>query len=301
MVILGAVGGSLPGVRIETRGLRIDFPVAREPARRQDDLGARRGAQVADAAAGRVAEPHRAAAGIGAQRRDFRRRGVDALDLGAVPVHCRAPAHQAIAAVVAGQIGHQVGATGAGVDGVGKVLHPLGAGQPSRAQRRCEGGAEHVTGAHDAVFYLDLVAVERDVDIVGRFEHQPQAEVHRLFRIEVARAEAAGQVGVVAQQLGQARRHLARYRVDVGAVVGLRVADLRERRRAEAGTGGAAYRHHRRKIVARIELAAGGIAGAVVVVLRAHRRTHEPLLHRVEADVVVDRQHRAFYARSVIG
>src|SRR5471032_1618335 len=299
VVILRAVGGGLPIVGIVARGLQVSLERADEPARRQYQLGARRRRQIADAATGRVAEPHRTAARIGAERRDLRRRRVDPGDRRMVPVQRRAPAHQAIAAVVAGGVGDEIGAAGARVDAVGEVLYPLGAGQPGRLQRRRERGTEHIAGADDAVLHRHLIAVDGDVDVVSRLEHEAEAEVDRLLRLQILRAELARQRRTIQQQLGQAGPHFAGHRIDVGAVVRLRIADLRQRRRAEARTDRAADRERRREIVAAVDLAAGGVAGAVVVMFRGHRGVDEPIVERIETDVVINRHHVALDARRV--
>ncbi|MNO44052.1 hypothetical protein D3C76_342880 [compost metagenome] len=140
-------------------------------------------------------------------------------------------------------------------------------------------------GEGDAVADLDLVGIERHAGLGQRLPGQAEADVARFLRAQVFRAKGLGQRRVDPHGLGFDE---LRYAVDGGVLVGgLGIHRLRQRRGAEAIAERAAQGEGRGEVVARGELAAAGVAAAVVIFLEACGHPQPEFLRRVQAQVDV--------------
>ena len=146
-----------------------------------------------------------------------------------------------------------------------------------RQHRRGVGGAaqtEDRAGRDDAVGDLDLVGIHRHRQLRHRMGHHAEADVVRLFGLQIAKAQDLGR-----RRVGR-ELHNRRRRGDVGGGVVL----FGESRCAEAAADRTAQRQRRRQIVSGGQLADGGVA-KVGEVLVAHRAVQAPRLDRVHRQV----------------
>src|SRR5690606_39775398 len=127
-----------------------------------------------------------------------------------------------------------VDAAGPGIQRIGEVAPALNAEDAVFGGEVVADGAGQVLGQVDAVVDVDLVGIDGDVEAVRRLQHQAEAEVGGLLRLQPLGAERdRGRVG---HPEGDDVIWHAFNDVGGGGVELL----LLQRRRAEAGRGGGA-------------------------------------------------------------
>ena len=279
--------GAVLGVLAVAGQVQADLELVDAPDRAQQQLGIRQAVlEVALALA--VVTAVRAQGLLGGVG------GVDGIDRGGVPVEAQGVAQVAVGTDVLPVVADQVDAAGGGVEGVGEVGHRLVGRQPGRREDRLDlRGAAQVAGLGDAVLDLDLVGIQGDAGVVDRLQGQAEADVGRLLRFQGGGAEG----------LGHRRIHrdiavVEQVAVDAG-LRGRAVDLLRQRRRAEAGAEGAAHGEDRGQLVTGGELAVGGGARTVVVVLIAPGQVHVPFVGQVLADLAIAGHAGAAFLRGV--
>nr|GEU28535.1 hypothetical protein [Tanacetum cinerariifolium] len=280
LVVHGAVFAAVIARLAVDRLAQVDGPVTDLPQRAQVHAHFRRRRfQVRD---GSLVEQR--------LRHQLGGRLVDLGDLHLVVVGGGRPVHAAIRAIALVEGGDEFHAAAAGIDGIGKdvdaglahgAVEDIAVGQDGGHHgRRVDRAARTVqrAGTDDAVADLDLVDVQRDIEVVGRIEHQTETEVVRFFRFQAIDAHQF-RTGGIRRQL-----HEGAGRADVGG----RVVRFGQGRRAETVADGAAHGRHRRDLVARRQLAHAR-AAKVAEMLVAAGQVHRQVRDRIAGDVDVGR------------